>query len=263
MLPHLTVHRRAEITPAARRQRQGAQRHDVVADAVRQLGNQIGCRRQHNEKIGGSRRIKVRVDCFDTVGAGRRRHAGLCFASGDRGKRQRPDELLGCRGHCYGDIGTGLPQTAGNSHGFVGRDPAANAENYFSFVQRRHVNNVLHVCPTCTTCLCSPIVCPIRCFYVGMSSVINMHVDRGITVSLSTPNPCRPLSLPGRHPPPRASAAPIRRAHSSGKARPAAAAAFGIRLVAVKPGMELPSRIIVSSSLTIMSTRNRSRAPRV
>ncbi len=130
MLPHVHIHGRGHEDRRARRQIHCGQK--VVCDAMRKLGENIGGRRSHDERLSPLRL----ADVLDggIVSAFRRTgfipEAGDDFVSGERGKGERLHKPGGRFGHHHMHFERLALQFTDEFRGFVSCDPARNADSY-------------------------------------------------------------------------------------------------------------------------------------
>jgi hypothetical protein len=108
MLPHIHVHRGRHEDRRRGGQVEGGQ--EVVGDAVRELGQNVGRGRSDDQRVGPLRL----ADVFDgrvisaAGGSGIVPQAGNDLVAGERGKRERLHELAGRLGHDHMNF-DGLP----------------------------------------------------------------------------------------------------------------------------------------------------------
>ncbi len=122
VLPHLGVHRGDEHDRAAGgEQRVGQQ---VVGEAVRGLGQEVGGRRRHDHEVG----VLADPDVRDLVHVVP--HLGRHRLAGQRGPGGRADEPQRRRGGHDRDVVAGLGEAPEQLAGLVGRDAAADPEDH-------------------------------------------------------------------------------------------------------------------------------------
>ena len=91
MQPHPHVHRRGDQHPLVGREQRG--RGEIVGEALRHPGQQIGGRRRDDDEIGVARQFDMAHLGF----VGQREQVVVDLVAAERGGRQRRDELLGRR----------------------------------------------------------------------------------------------------------------------------------------------------------------------
>ncbi len=122
VLPHLHVHRRRDHERAAARK--AKRRKQVVAESVRDFGEEIGrCRRDHDDVP-----VARELDVAHAVGHARVPHIGVHRLAGERLKRRRCDEAAGRLGHHDAHVGAGLDEKARQLGRLVGGDSAGDPE---------------------------------------------------------------------------------------------------------------------------------------
>ncbi len=122
VLPHLHVHRRRDHEGAAARK--AKRREQVVAESVRDLGEEIGrCGRDHDDVP-----VARELDVAHAVGHARVPHVRVHRLAGERLQRRRRDEATRRLGHDDAHVGAGLDEKARQLGRLVGGDSAGDPE---------------------------------------------------------------------------------------------------------------------------------------
>ena len=128
MLPHVHVHRRSHDDGGGSRQIHRGE--EIVRDAVGEFCNDVGGRGRDDERVGGLGSVDV-LDGrsrISRIRSFRRPETGNDFVSGESGKGEWLDEVLGRLGHHDVDVERLLLQVAHQFRRFVRRDAARNAD---------------------------------------------------------------------------------------------------------------------------------------
>ena len=122
MQPHADVHRGREQDALVGGEQQ--RRGEVVGEALRHLGHEIGGGGRHEDEVGAARQF----DMAHLGLIGQREQVVVDALARQAGDRQRRDELLGRGRHHGAHRDPALAQAADEVEGLVGRDAAAHDE---------------------------------------------------------------------------------------------------------------------------------------
>ena len=133
MVPHVDVHGRCDHHGSGRSQIKCGQK--IVGDALRELGENVGGGRHHQQRVNRlrhrdmlDRRIDVGLGILVAAGS---KHVGDDLFTGERGKSQGANKLLCPAGHDDLHADAAVLQQADNFRRLIGCDAAADSERNF------------------------------------------------------------------------------------------------------------------------------------